>query len=51
MQSRLRIKTQTKVEITHRFETKNGGHVNIVLKNVEIDIRKDAIKNLIATMG
>ena len=51
MQSWLLIKAQTKVEITHRFETENGGHVNRILKNVERNIRKNAIKNLIATMG
>lgn len=44
-------KTQIKIERTKRPETKNGGHVNWVFKNVKIDIIENARKDLTTTMG
>ena len=42
---------ETEGEITGWSETKDGGHVNRILKNVERDTRKNAVTYWIAAMG
>lgn len=44
-------KIKVKGKIIEWLKAENGGYVNRVLKNVEIDSWKDARAYLIATMG
>lgn len=51
MQIWIRVKIKAEIKRTHRFKTENGGYVDIVLKNAQVDAVKDARKDLAPTMG